>query len=128
MSTAWMQRHRLPLAACLIVLLSSMLLVREGVAQWRVLSQWQALAQTAVSLQGGTTLNLERLRQSGQARQIELLEVVTQGEAWHLRGQVGDEQALLGWVRALQAEGAQPLQWGLEQDAQGMRFDLVLRP
>ncbi|USS57057.1 type II secretion system protein GspM [Pseudomonas kermanshahensis] len=128
MSTAWMQRHRLPLAACLIVLLSSMLLVREGVAQWRVLSQWQALAQTAVSLQGDTTLNLERLRQSGQARQIELLEVVTQGEAWHLRGQVGDEQALLGWVRALQAEGAQPLQWGLEQDAQGMRFDLVLRP
>ena len=128
MNRDWVQRHRLALAGGLIALLSSVLVVREGLAQWRVLSQWRALAEAAVGLQGGATLNLERLRASAQARRIELLEVVTQGEAWQMRGQVGDEQALLDWVRALQAEGALPLQWGLEQDPQGMRFDLVLRP
>ena len=128
MNRDWVQRHRLALAGGLIALLSSVLVVREGLAQWHALGQWRALAQKAAGLQGGAPLRLERLHQSAQARRIELQEVVAQGEAWHMQGQVADEQALLGWVVSLQSEGAQPLQWGVEQAPNGLRFDLVLRP
>ncbi|MCY1455718.1 type II secretion system protein M [compost metagenome] len=79
-------------------------------------------------MQGGAGLNLERLRQSAQARRIELAEVDAQGKTWQLRGQVADEWVLQGWLQSLRAEGAQPLQWGLEQDGKGLRFELVVQP
>lgn len=73
-------------------------------------------------------MNLERIRQSAQARQIELAEVDAQGKVWQLHGQVADERLLQGWLQALRAEGAQPLQWGLERHDKGLRFDLVMQP
>ena len=73
-------------------------------------------------------MNLERLRQSAQARGIELTEVDTQDKAWQLRGQVADERMLQGWLQSLRAEGALPLQWGLEQQGKALRFDLVVQP
>ncbi|RCL23823.1 type II secretion system protein GspM [Pseudomonas sp. AFG_SD02_1510_Pfu_092] len=123
-----LQRHRLKFAWALIVLLLAFLALRAGLAQWQQLSQWRALAEQAVSLQGGPGLSLERLRQSAQARQIELAEVDAQGQAWQLHGQVADERVLQGWLQSLRAEGAQPLQWALEQDGKGLRFDLVVQP
>jgi type II secretion system protein M (XcpZ-type) len=128
MNRAWLQRHRLRFAWALIALLLAFLALRAGLAQWRELNQWRGLAEQAASLQGGPGLNLERLRQSAQARQIELAEVDAQGKAWQLRGQVADERVLQGWLQTLRAEGAQPLQWGLEQHDKGLRFDLVVRP
>jgi len=128
MNRDWLQRHRLKFAWALIALLLALLILRTGIAQWRELSQWRGLAEQAASLQGGPGLNLERLRQSAQARQIELAEVDAQGKAWQLRGQVADERVLQGWLQILRAEGAQPLQWGLEQDGKGLRFDLVVQP
>ncbi|MFK0311426.1 type II secretion system protein GspM [Pseudomonas sp. NPDC090233] len=128
MSRDWIQRHRLTLAWCLIVALVVFLALREGLWQWRELGQWRVLAEQAGALQAGPGLSLERLRQSARARQIELIDVEAQGSHWQLRGQVADERVLQGWLQALQAEGARPLQWGLEQDAKGLRFDLVVQP
>ncbi|MEN5036207.1 type II secretion system protein GspM [Pseudomonas sp. TWI929] len=128
MNRDWLLRHRLKFAWALIALLLAFLILRAGVAQWRELSQWRGLAEQAASLQGGPGLNLERLRQSAQARQIELAEVDAQAKAWQLRGQVADERVLQGWLQSLRAEGAQPLQWGLELDGKGLRFDLVVQP
>ncbi|AHD13154.1 MULTISPECIES: type II secretion system protein GspM [Pseudomonas] len=128
MNRDWVQRHRLKFAWALIALLLTFLTLRAGLAQWRELSQWRGLAEQAVSLQGGPGLNLERLRQSAQARQIELAEVDAQGKTWQLRGQVADERVLQGWLQSLRAEGAQLLQWGLEQDGKGLRFNLVMQP
>ncbi|WP_085664557.1 MULTISPECIES: type II secretion system protein GspM [Pseudomonas] len=128
MNRDWIQRHRLKFAWALIALLLAFLALRTGLAQWRELSQWRGLAEQAASLQGGPELNLERLRQSAQARQIELAEVDAQGKTWQLRGQLADERVLQGWLQTLRAEGVQPLQWGLEQHEKGLRFDLVVRP
>lgn len=128
MNRDWLQRHRFKFAWGLIALLLAVLALREGVAQWRELGQWRALAEQAASLQGGPGVNLERLRQSAQARGIELTEVDTQDKAWQLRGQVADERMLQGWVQSLRAEGALPLQWGLEQQGKALRFDLVVQP
>ncbi|PYB72634.1 type II secretion system protein GspM [Pseudomonas sp. LB-090624] len=123
-----LQRHRLTLAWAIIALLLAFLALRAGLTQWRELSQWRVLAEQAASLQGGPGLNLERLRQSAQARQIELDEVDAQGKAWQLGGQVADERVLQGWLQSLRAEGAKPLEWGLEQGGKGLRFDLVVQP
>ena len=128
MNRDWLQRHRLMFAWVLITLLLAFLALRAGTAQWREFGQWRGLAEQAASLQGGPGLNLERLRQSAQARQIELAEVDAQGQAWQLRGQGADERVLQGWLQSLRAEGAQLLQWGLEQDGKGVRFDLVVQP
>ncbi|WGV18950.1 MULTISPECIES: type II secretion system protein GspM [unclassified Pseudomonas] len=128
MNLDWLQRHRLMFAWALIALLLGFLALRTGIAQWRELSQWRGLAEQAASLQGGPGLNLERLRQSAQARQIELAEVDAQGKVWQLHGQVADERVLQGWLQSLRAEGAQLLQWGLEQDGKGLRFNLVMQP
>lgn len=128
MNRDWLQRHRLAFAWALIALLLAFLALRAGIAQWRELGQWRGLAEQAASLQGGPGLNLERLRQSAQARQVELAEVDAQGQAWQLRGQVADERVLQGWLQSLRAEGAQPMQWGLEQEGKGLRFDLVVQP
>jgi type II secretion system protein M (XcpZ-type) len=70
MNRDWIQRHRLWFAWGLIGLLLAFLVVREGLAQWRQLSQWRELAMQAASLQGGPGVSLERLRQSAQSRQI----------------------------------------------------------
>jgi len=128
MNRDWLQRHRLRFAWGLIGLLLAFLAVREGLAQWRELSQWRELAVQAASLQSGPGVSLERLRQSAQSRQIELADVDVQGKSWQLRGQVADERVLQAWLQSLRAEGAQPLQWGLEQDAKGLRFELVMQP
>lgn len=128
MNQGWLQRHRLKFAWALIALLLAFLALRAGAAQWRELSQWRGLAEQAASLQGGSGLNLERLRQSAQARRIELTEVDAQGNAWQLRGQVADERVLQGWLQSLRAEGVQPLQWGLEQHGKGLHFDVVVQP
>lgn len=128
MNRDWLQRHRLKFAWALIALLLAFLALRAGLAQWRELSQWRGLAEQAASLQRGPGLSLERLRQSAQARQIELAEVDAQGKAWQLHGQVADERLLQGWLQSLRAEGAQLLQWGLEQDGKGLRFNLVVQP
>lgn len=128
MTRAWFQRHRLLLAWCLIGFLLALLALRQGVSQWRELSQWHGLAVQAAAFPSGPGVSLERLRQSAQARRVEVAEVEVQGKVWQLRGQVADEQVLQRWLQALRAEGAQPLQWGLEQDGNGLRFDLVLQP
>ncbi len=122
------RRHRIKLAWALIALLLTVLALRAGLAQWRELSQWRGLAEQAASLHGGPGLNLERLRQSAQARRIELAEVDAQGKVWQLRGQVADELLLQGWLQSLRAEGVQPLQWGLEQEGKGLSFELVVQP
>ncbi|WP_207835693.1 type II secretion system protein GspM [Pseudomonas sp. 43(2021)] len=128
MNRDWLQRHRLKFAWALIALLLAFLALRAGLAQWRELSQWRGLAEQAASLQRRPGLNLERLRQSAQARQIELAEVDAHDKTWQLHGQVADERVLQGWLQSLRAEGAQLLQWGLEQDAKGLRFNLVVQP
>ena len=96
------RRHRIKLAWALIALLLTVLALRAGLAQWRELSQWRGLAEQAASLHGGPGLNLERLRQSAQARRIELAEVDAQGTVWQLRGQ--------------------------EQEGKGLSFELVVQP
>lgn len=121
-------RLRMRLALGLIALLLVVILVREVNARWAQMSQWRGLAEAAVSLERGTGLSLERLRQSAQARHIELTEVELQDDDWHVRGAVADEQALLAWLQVLQAEGVQPLQWGMEQAGKQLRFDLQFRP
>lgn len=128
MNRDWMQRYRLTFAWLLIAVLLAFLALRGGLAQWRELSQWQRLAEQAASLQGGPGLSMERLKQSAEARRVALAEVDEQGKTWHLRGQVADERALQDWLQALRTEGAQPLQWGLEQDGKVLRFDLVVQP
>ncbi|QJQ19405.1 type II secretion system protein GspM [Pseudomonas sp. SK] len=128
MNRDWIQRHRFTFAWALITLLLAVLALRAGLAQWRELSQWRGLAEQAASLHNGPGLNLERLRQSAQARRIELAEVDAQGEAWQLRGQVADELLLQGWLQSLRGEGVQLRQWGLERHGKGLRFELVVQP
>ncbi|HEK1690882.1 hypothetical protein D3C81_1167240 [compost metagenome] len=128
MTRAWFQRHRLLLAWCLIGFLLALLALRQGVSQWRELSQWHGLAVQAAAFHSGPGVSLERLRQSAQARRVEVAEVEVQGKVWQLRGQVADEQVLQRWLQALRAEGAQPLQWALEQDGKALRFDVVVQP
>lgn len=122
------RRYRMVLAWSLIASLLALLAGREGLALWRETNQWQALAATAAGLRNGPTLSLERLRQSAQARGIDLQDVQADDEAWQLHGLVADEQVLQGWLQAVQIDGAQPLQWGLERDVKGLRFALWLRP
>lgn len=122
------RRHRLILAWVLIGGLLATLLGREGFARWQALGQWHALAQSAVQLQGGPNLSLERLRQSAQARQVEVAEVEPLEDGWQVRGKVADERTLQAWLQTLQHEGGRPLQWALEQEAKGLRFELRVEP
>lgn len=124
MNRELLQHYRMPLAWALIAMLVLSLAVRE----WRELAQWQALAESAASLRDAPPMGLERLRQSAQARQISLLEIDSNEGGWQLRGQVSDEKTLQQWLLALQAEGAQPLQWALEQGDQGLRFAVQVQP
>ncbi|MPT00421.1 MAG: type II secretion system protein GspM [Pseudomonas sp.] len=123
-----LQRKRGVLAGCLIGLLVAVLVTREGLSLWRELGQWRELAQTAGRLPGGPALSLERLHQSALVARVDISQVEPQGERWQVRGQVADAQHLQGWLQTLQAEGVQPLQWGLEQDAGRLRFDLLVQP
>lgn len=128
MSLTFTRRQRLLFAWLLIGLLIGVLLVREGLARWAELHQWRALAESAVRLQHGPPMGLDALRQSAESRAISLCEIEPQDGDWRVRGNVDDAQPLLAWLQALQAEGVQPLQWGLEQDGKRLRFDLRLRP
>lgn len=128
MSREWMRHHRLPLAWCVVVLLLVLLALREGVAFWQEQRQWQALAESLAAQPRQPALTLEALHRSAQARHIELVEVQSEDEGWLLRGKVADAQALQGWLQALRDDGAQPLQWGLERDTEGLRFTVRLRP
>ncbi|OCT24085.1 type II secretion system protein GspM [Pseudomonas putida] len=128
MIRAFSQRQRMRLAWGLIALLLIVILVREVGARWAEMSQWRGLAEVAAGLEGGPALSLEDLRQSAQARHIQLTEIEPQDEGWQVRGSVADEQTLLAWLQALQIEGAQPLQWGMEQQGKRLRFDLQVRP
>lgn len=121
-------RYRMPLAALLIAVLLAYLAVREGLSCWRAREQWQALAATAAQLQRGPALTLERLHGSAQARQVTISEVEPQGQAWSVRGQVATAEQLEQWLQALQGEGARPVQWGLEQHAGTLRFELLVQP
>lgn len=128
MIRAFSQRQRMRVAWGLIALLLIVILVREVGARWAEMSQWRELAEVATGLEGGPALSLEHLRQSAQARHIELTEIEPQDEGWQVGGSVTDEHALLAWLQALQGEGAQPLQWGMEQQGKRLRFDLQVRP
>lgn len=128
MSLDAVQRWRVPIACMVIVLLLVLLAVREGLAHWRELAQWQALAQSAASLGKGPALTLERLHQAAQSRQVTLMDVQLRDELWHVQGHVADEAGLGRLLLALQGEGALPVQWGLKQAADGLHFDLVVRP
>lgn len=128
MSREWMRHHRLPLAWCVVVLLLVLLALREAVAFWQEQRQWQALAESLAAQPRQPALTLEALHPSAQARHIELVEVQSEDEGWLLRGKVADAQALQGWLQALRDDGAQPLQWGLERDTEGLRFTVRLRP
>ncbi|CAK16960.1 type II secretion system protein GspM [Pseudomonas entomophila] len=128
MSREWWQRRRMLLAWLLIALLACFLVLREGLGYWRELAQWRALAESAVGMRTGPTLSLERLRQSAQARRVELLEVQAQDEGWQVRGKVGDAQSLLDWLQALRTEGARLVQWGLSREGDGLRFDVQVQP
>lgn len=128
MSREWMRQHRLSLAWGVVALLLVLLALREGVAFWQEQRQWQALAESLAAQPRQPALTLEALHQSAQARHIELAEVQSEDEGWLLRGKVVDAQALQGWLQALRDDGAQPLQWGLERDTEGLRFTVRLRP
>ncbi|MBO0365958.1 type II secretion system protein GspM [Pseudomonas putida] len=123
-----LHRNRMPLACGLIALLLLALASRTALAHWGEMRQWQALAESAASLQQGAPVSLERLRQSAQVRQVRLLDVEPRDGLWQLRGQVADEQHLQQWLAALQADGVQLLQWGLERDPSGLRFELQVQP
>lgn len=120
------RRWLMPAAWSAVGVLLLSLLLREGLGQWRELSQWQALAASASQLPQGEGLTVERLQQSAAARQVVLSDVQPVEAGWQVRGQVKDERVLQAWLLALQGEGAQPLQWGLEQAPSGLSFDLVL--
>lgn len=128
MNRQWLHRNRMPLACVLIALLLLALATRTALAHWREMRQWQTLAESAASLQQGAPLSLEQLRQSAQARQVKLLDVEPRDGLWQLRGQVADEQYLQQWLAALQADGVQLLQWGLERDPSVLRFELQVQP
>jgi len=128
MSREWMRQHRLSLAWGVVALLLVLLALREGVAFWQEQRQWQTLAESLAAQPDQPALTLEALHQSAQARHIELAEVQSEDQGWLLRGKVVDAQALQGWLQSLRDDGAQPLQWGLERDTEGLRFTLRLRP
>ncbi|MCG8293959.1 type II secretion system protein GspM [Pseudomonas entomophila] len=128
MSREWLQRRRMLLAWLLVALLACFLVFREGLGYWRELAQWRALAESVVGMRTGPTLSLERLRQSAQARRVELLEVQAQDDVWQVRGKVGDAQALQDWLQALRTEGARLAQWGVSREGDGLRFDVQVQP
>ncbi|QXI37494.1 type II secretion system protein GspM [Pseudomonas xantholysinigenes] len=124
----WLQRKRMSLAWGLVGLLLAVLALREGMAWWREQGQWRSLAESVATLEPGAPMSLERLRQSAQARGIALDDVQPEGEGWQVRGKVAQAQALQGWLQALAEEGAQPLQWALARETDGLRFDVRVRP
>jgi len=123
-----MRQHRLSLAWGVVALLLGLLALREGVALWQEQRQWQALAESLAAQPRQPALTLEALHQSALARHIELAEVQSEEQGWLLRGKVVDAHALQPWLQALRDDGAQPLQWGLERDSEGLRFTVRLRP
>ncbi|TFF40520.1 type II secretion system protein GspM [Pseudomonas sp. RIT623] len=128
MNRQWLQRQRLSLAWGVVALLVFALALREGLGYWRDLQQWRVLAESVAGLRASPKLSLERLRQSAQARGIGLDEVQPEGEGWQVRGKVTQAQALQAWLQALREDGAQPLQWALAREADGLRFVVQVRP
>ncbi|MDH0304958.1 MULTISPECIES: type II secretion system protein GspM [unclassified Pseudomonas] len=122
------RHHRLWLAWGLVGVLLAFLALREGLGVWREWAQWRGLAESVAGLREGPSLSLERLRQSAQARHIDLVEVQPDGARWRLRGKVAEAQVLQEWLQALREDGAQPLQWGLMRDEDGLRFDVQVLP
>ncbi|MDH0650188.1 type II secretion system protein GspM [Pseudomonas sp. GD03858] len=122
------RRHRLWLAWGLVGVLLAFLALREGLGLWREWAQWRGLAESVAGLREGPPLSLERLRQSAQARHIDIVEVQPDGASWQVRGKVIEPQALQGWLQALREDGAQPLQWGLVREGDGLRFDVQVLP
>lgn len=128
MNRQWLRRQRLPLAWGVVALLLVVLALREGLGYWRDVQQWRVLAESVAGLREPQALSLERLRQSAQARGIGLDEIQAEGERWQVRGKVTQAQALQAWLQALREEGAQPLQWALAREADGLRFAVQVRP
>lgn len=128
MNRQWLRRQRLPLAWGVVALLLVALALREGLGYWRDVQQWRVLAESVAGLREPQAPSLERLRQSAQARGIGLDEIQAEGERWQVRGKVTQAQALQAWLQALREEGAQPLQWALAREADGLRFAVQVRP
>ncbi|MCO7519493.1 MULTISPECIES: type II secretion system protein GspM [unclassified Pseudomonas] len=128
MNRQWLRRQRLPLAWGVVALLLVVLALREGLGYWRDVQQWRVVAESVAGLREPQALSLERLRQSAQARGIGLDEIQAEGERWQVRGKVTQAQALQAWLQALREEGAQPLQWALAREADGLRFAVQVRP
>lgn len=122
------RRWLMPLAWATIVTLLLVLALREGVGRWQTLTQWQALAVSAASLQAGARIDAEQLQQSAQARRIVIDDLQPQEGGWQVRGQLPSEQVFQEWLQQLQRDGGRPLRWGLEQTEGGLRFDVTVQP
>ena len=120
------RRWLMPVAWVTLLVLSSSLALREGLALWHEQTQWRGLAESAAGMQPGAALTAEYLQRSAVARQIALVEVLPGDTGWQLRGRLTDERLLNDWLQALHLDGARPLQWGLERTEAGFDFDLVL--
>lgn len=124
MTLQFSPRQRRMAAGVVIAALLMVLALRWGVTRWQDMTQWQALAQAAAGLYKGPVPKLEDVRQSAQARGIALADIEPMADGWHLRGQVASAALLQAWLQGLQAEGLRPVQWGLEQGTDGLRFDV----
>ncbi|PWB30891.1 type II secretion system protein GspM [Pseudomonas sp. SDI] len=118
----------MPLAWATLATLLLVLALREGLGRWQTLTQWQALAVSAASLQAGARIDAEQLQQSAQARQIVIDHLQPQDGGWQVRGQLPSEQVFQDWLQQLQRDGSRPLRWGLEQAEGGLRFDVTVQP
>ncbi|OLU28704.1 type II secretion system protein GspM [Pseudomonas sp. PA15(2017)] len=115
------------LAAAVIIVLLALLAWREGQQRWQVFRQWQALAQSALTMRAERTLTTDELHQAAKARDISIESLEVGNQQWLVRGRVKDERVLGDWLQQLEREGARPLRWGLRRGDSALQFDLALQ-
>ncbi|MFO2466520.1 type II secretion system protein GspM [Pseudomonas sp. 15FMM2] len=106
------------------LLLLLVLLTRPLLAAWQDARQWQALAQQARTLPPPAIFTSEQWQALAASRQWVLTHVEQQAGRWQLQGELPGPEALRQLLRTVQDQGGRPMQWSLEQGAQGYAFSL----
>jgi type II secretion system protein M (XcpZ-type) len=102
------------------------LAAKPVVGAWREARAWQALAPRAASFTSPRSFSAEQWQALASARRVVLTKVEEQQGQWQLQGELPKAEVLKQLMHAAQEQGAQVLQWGLEQREEGLSFSLIV--
>ncbi|OEC33827.1 type II secretion system protein M, XcpZ-type [Pseudomonas cuatrocienegasensis] len=122
-------RKRLLAIGWLVVALMAMYVAaRPLYTAWHTARHWQTLASQARALPTTQAMVADDWGRLASASALVLTEVRGDGATWQLAGRMERTDALAGFITRASTRGWRADDWNLSKDAEGLRFDLHLRP